>query len=268
MNNQIIRKLNFSVLTLLGMAFIFSSCEKVIDPDLKKSDPVVVIEANLSDLSESHVVKVSKTIAFDQPNVFTVLRGAKVVLTSSTGQTVTFPEVTDGSYRSPRFRGVSGVTYTLQVTVEGKAYIAKSTMPRAVRADSIGFKKLTFFGKSNVYPVIYYNDPGNSQDQYRFVMRVNNKQIIEHVSEDRFNNGNTTSDLITFDGDGVVIGDKLDLEMQCIDRNVFKYYYTISQVDGEGGPPVAPSNPDSNFSNGALGIFSAHTKSLYTITYK
>lgn len=267
-NNKIYQKLSVRYLLLVVLPFILTSCEKVIDPDLKNTEPVFVIEGNISDLLENHVVKVTKTIPFDKANVFTSIKGAKVVLTSSTGQTVTFPEVADGSYRSPRFRGVAGVTYNLRVTVEGKTFEASSTMPKPVKADSLGFRKITIFKDSNIYPVVYYTDPRDTQNQYRFIMRINNKQIIEHVSEDRFNNGNTTSDLITFDGDGLVTGDKIDLEMQCIDRNVFKYYYSISQVDGEGGPPVAPANPDSNFSNGALGIFSAHSKSVYSITFK
>src|SRR5690606_27370899 len=98
--------------------------------------------------------------------------------------------------------------------------------------------------------------------------KLNNKLMTEYVTDDRFTDGNVTSDLITFEGDGVIKDDLVDIEMQCIDRNVFKYYYAISQVSATNGPPVAPSNPDSNIDNGALGVFSAYTKSVHSVTLK
>lgn len=257
-------KLIFLLAFTLGLA----SCEKVINPDLAPTEPVIVIEGGISDQSENHTVKISKTAAFDQPNSFNGVKDAKVTVLSSTNQLITFTATTDGTYRSPRLRGVAGVTYTLQVVAEGKTYTAVSKMPMPVRPDSINFKRLNFFGNSRVYPSVYYKDPANAQNQYRYIIRVNNKLTAEQVSEDRFNNGNATSDLITFDGDGVLQGDKVDIEMQCIDRNVFKYYYAISQIGGGGGPPVAPSNPDTNLDNGALGIFSAYTKTTHSVTLK
>ncbi|MEJ7692412.1 DUF4249 domain-containing protein [Daejeonella sp.] len=250
------------------MVLVLSSCEEVINTDLSKADPVIVIDGSVSDQSEVHTVKVSKTIAFDQPNAFNGVTGAKVTVYSSTSQTYSFTASGDGIYKSQRFRGLSGVNYILEVITGGKTYKASSIMPTAVKPDSITFKKLAFFGNSRVYPAIYYRDPARIQNQYRYIVKVNGVLTAEQVSEDRFSDGNATSDLLTFDGDGIQTGDKVDVEIQCIDRNVFKYYFAISQISGNGGPPVAPSNPNSNLDNGALGIFSANTRSAYTVTLK
>ncbi len=259
---------NFRGFLAVIIALSLSSCEEIIDPDLSKADPVVVIEGSVSDQSEVHTVKVSKTINFDQSNSFNGVAGAKVTVYSSNSQTYAFTESSTGVYKSPRFRGVAGINYILEVITGGKTYKASSLMPTAVKPDSITFKKLTFFGNSKVYPAVYYTDPAKVQNQYRYIVKVNGLFTAEQVSEDRFNDGNATSDLITFDGDGIKTGDKVDVEIQCIDRNVFKYYFAISQIGGNGGPPVAPSNPDSNLDNGALGIFSANTRSAYTMTLK
>ena len=260
------RRIYLSVTYLLIL--LFSSCEKVIELKLKDAGPVIVIDGNITDQSENQIVKVSKIIPFDKPNTFNGLAGAKVTVTTSVGQVINFAPATAGVYRSPRFRGVSGLTYKLEVTVEGKVYSATSTMPNAVNLDSIKFKKLSIFGRSRIYPAVYYVDPAQIQNQYRYIIRVNSKPATEQVTEDRFNDGRPTSELITFDGDGIVSGDKVEVEMQCIDRNVFKYYFAITQIDGNGGPPVAPSNPESNLNNGALGIFSAHTKTNLSVTLK
>lgn len=81
------------------------------------------------------------------------------------------------------------------------------------------------------------------------------------VTEDRFNDGNKVANTIFHELDDLEPGDAIELDLQCIDRNVYRYYYAFGQNLGEGGPPVAPANPPSNISNGALGVFSVHTSS-------
>ena len=157
----------------------------------------------------------------------------------------------------------------MEVVSEGKTYSAESTMPFSVVPDSVRFKTLSFFGNSNIYPVVYYNDPPKIQNQYRYILKVNKKIQDDLVFEDRFNDGNAVSDVIIFDGDeDLKSGDVVEIEMQTIDRNVFKYFFALSQIGGNGGPPVAPANPDSNFNNGALGIFNACTTSTQTVVMK
>jgi hypothetical protein len=258
----------YRIIFAMGMLTIaFSACEEVIDPDLSTAPPLIVIDGSISDQAEAHTVRVSRTVAFDQPNTFSGVRGARVTVYSSNNQTFSFSALADGIYRSQRFRGIPGVRYTLEVVSGGKTYKASSVMPSPVKIDSLTFKKLSFFGNSSIYPSVYYKDPAGVQNQYRFIVRINGTIKADQVTEDRFSNGNATSDLITFE-DGVKAGDKIDLEVQCIDRNVFKYYFAMSQIGGNGGPPVAPSNPESNLDNGALGIFSANTRAAYTITLK
>ena len=264
----IIQNLRLIFCLITGLVFL-SSCEKVIDLELKNADPKIVIEGTVSNQSENHFVRISKTIPFDQSTSFNGVKGAQVTLKSSAGLSVAFTEVSDGIYRSPRLRGTPGLTYTLDVLVEGKTYSAISTMPSPVIPDSIGFKTLSFFGNSNIYPTVYYNDPPKIQNQYRYIIKINGKLQGDLVFEDRFNDGNAVSDVIIYDGeDDIKSGDIVDIEMQCIDRNVFKYFFALSQIGGNGGPPVAPANPESNFSNGALGIFNACTKSSKSVVLK
>jgi hypothetical protein len=260
-------KFNYTLVLLISI-FLFSSCEKVIDLNLKNAEPVIVIEGNISDQTENQFVRISKTIPFTESNTFNGFKGAKVTVTPPSGIPINFTEVSPGLYRSQRLRGTPGQTYKLEVLADGKLYAASSTMPYPVIPDSVGFKKLSFFGNANIYPTVYYKDPSGVQNQYRYLLKINNKSQADIVFEDRFNDGNPVSDVIIYDGDDIKSGDIIDIEMQSIDRNVFKYYFAISQIGGNGGPPVAPANPDSNISNGALGIFSAYTKSTISIVLK
>lgn len=257
---------NFTLLSII--IILFSSCEDVIELDLQNADAKLVIEANVNDQLEHQYVKISKTIPFNSSNTFNGFKGAKVTLSTAGIPPITFTEISEGIYRSPQFRGVPGKTYKMEVLAEGKLYTAESTMPLPVLADSISFKTLSFFGDKRIYPSIFYKDPANIQNQYRYILKINNKYQSDIVFEDRFNDGNAVSDVIIYDGDEIKSGDTIDVEMQSIDRKVFKYYFAISQIEGNGGPPVAPANPDSNWNNGALGVFSAYTKSNISIIYK
>ena len=260
-------RLKYTLMLFISV-LLLSSCEKVIDLELNNAKPVIVIEGNLSNQLESQFVKISKTIPFTESNNVNGYTGAKVKVTAPGGMSINFEEVSKGLYKSQQFRGIPGQTYKLEVMADGKLYEASSTMPLPVIPDSVGFKKISFFGNTNIYPIVYFKDPSGIQNQYRYLLKINNKSQSDVVIEDRFNDGNAVSDVIIFDGEDIKSGDTINIEMQSIDRNVFKYYFAISQIAGNGGPPVAPANPDSNFNNGALGIFSAYTKASISVILK
>lgn len=245
-----------------------SGCQKVIDLELTNTDPIVVIEANVTNVMEPQVVKISNTYNFDEPNRFNAVSKASVVLTPSVGQPVPYTEVTPGVYITRNYQGRSGRTYRIDVTIGDKMYSATSTMPALVPLDSITFKQFTVFGETNTYLALNYNDPPGIQNQYRYILKVKNKIEETTVTEDRFFDGNKTSDVLFYEIDKLPAETSIDVDFQCIDRNVFKYFFAISQISGGGGPPVAPSNPISNFNNGALGIFSAHTSTRRNIVLK
>jgi hypothetical protein len=254
-----------TIIQIIALLTIISStltgCEKVINLELKDSEPVIVIYGEINDQAENQYVRISKTYNFTDPNKFNAVSGARVIVTSQTGSVINFSEITPGVYQSPRFRGRTGVTYSLDVTVEGKKYSAMSKMPEKVFLDSLNFREVSFFGKNSTHLVANFLDPVGIQNQYRYLLSIKNKIEEDLVSEDRFNDGNEVANTIYHELNDLEKGDEIELDLQCIDRNVYRYFYAFGQNVGEGGPPVAPANPPSNFSNGALGIFSVHTSS-------
>ncbi|HMI03220.1 MAG TPA: DUF4249 domain-containing protein [Pedobacter sp.] len=254
-----------AILCVLAIA----GCEKVITLDLDNADPRIVIDANVNDQFENQIVRVSKTYSFSESNKFNGISGAKVVLTTMDGDVINYSETASkGIYRSPRMRGKPGVEYTMTVTVEGKTYVSVSAMPFKVSLDSLTFKQFDFFGSINTYIAANFEDPGYTADQYRYILKVKDKVEEDAVSDDRFNNGNHAANVLYYELDDLANGDTLEVELQCIDRPVYKYFFTLEQISGDGGPPVSPENPPSNFSNGALGVFNAYTSSKRTALIK
>lgn len=249
------------LMPVLFAGMLLSGCEKVINLKLDNAAPVVVIDGGISDENENQVVKISRTYNFTEPNKFNGVRGAKLVLTRPNGSRINYIEVSPGIYQTAKMRGIPGNTYKLDVTIEGKTYSASSTMPGRVMLDSLTFKQFNFFGSLNTYVAVNYNDPELTQNQYRYILKVKGKTAEDMVNEDRFNNGNKVSDAIFYELEDLMPGDSLHVEFQCIDRNVYRYFFSLGQIGNRSGPPVAPANPVSNFSNGVLGIFNAHTSS-------
>jgi hypothetical protein len=250
-----------TIISISTLIIFLSSCEKVIDLELKDSEPVVVIYGDINDQTDNQYVRISRTYSFTEPNKFNAVTGARVIVTTQAGSVINYSEITPGVYQSPKFRGRTGVSYTLDVTVDGKKFTAVSTMPQKVILDSLNFREVSFFGKNSLHLVANFLDPKDIQNQYRYVLSVKSKVVEDVVSEDRFNDGNTVANTIYHELNDLEPGDDIELDLQCIDRNVYRYYYAFGQNLGEGGPPVAPANPPSNISNGALGIFSVHTSS-------
>lgn len=253
--------------TLILIVILFSSCEKIIDLNLDNTEPKIVIESIFTDQNLRHGVSISYTSDFKNSNAKIPVTGAVVTLREEGGATLTFTEPTPGNYSSSRYKGVPGKKYTLSVMVNGVTYSATSVMPMPVAIKSLNQAELTFFGESRKIIQLNYQDPIGIPNFYFNRVFVNNMRRDDFsVESDRFNDGKEVKNNIFVDEPDLEIGDIVRIQMLTIDGNVYRYLFSITQITGNGGPPTAPANPNSNFNNGALGYFSASTSTEETIT--
>lgn len=252
--------------------FILSSCEKEIDLDLNDQSGNIVIEGNVTNQSGPYTVKITKSVGFSEPNQYPAVTGAQVILSDNTGQTEILHYAGSGMYQTTTFVGTPGRTYTLKVQAEGKQYTAESKMPEEVYFE--GLQQSSFkFGDKTTYTLLpLFTDPTPLGNRYLFSFTINDltKKYMNTFS-DNVNNGLPNQQPLILPNDDnkgrdheVVAGDKIHVEMQCIDTNIFTYYSALLQISGGNGGTVTPTNPPSNISNGALGYFSAHTTETKT----
>jgi hypothetical protein len=240
-----------------------ASCQKVIDLKLNNAPAQLVIEANITDQEGPQYVTITKSVPFTATNNFPTVSGAAVTISDDAGNRFKFNEIHPGLYVLYPFQGgVYGRTYTINVKVGDTTYTAQSTMPTtAIQLDSIT-DKINAFGKNDLRTMtVNYQDPAAMANQYLFVLFINSAQVgTIFTNDDSFTNGRyVKEDLFQTDID-VHVGDTASINMECIDKNIYQYWYTLSQQQANGpGGGVTPSNPPSNFNNGALGYFSAHT---------
>jgi hypothetical protein len=249
-----------------------SSCTKVININLNDSAPKIIIEGSISDQPSSCFVKLSKTVNFDEPNLFPEVTGSLVIISDNFGNKATLTETTSGIYTAPSYQGVAGRTYSVTITDGEKTYTANSTMPDKVDIDTIiqdSFFMGNYGGGGIIkFVSIKYQDPEGKNNYYRFVEKINGTvSNTIRIDNDLLRDGNTITEEIVRIDPKLQTGDSVMIFLQTIDKEVFDYFTQLNQITGEGygGQMATPANPISNFNNGALGYFSAyavHSKSI------
>ncbi len=240
----------------LFVIYIFSGCKKIINVDLQNTAAQLVIEGTVTN-TNSASVSITKSITFSSDNTFPAVTGAIVSITDNTGNVFSLKETTQGNYSNANLIGVPGKTYNLSVNVNGTVYTSSSTMPKQVNLDTLLFEEIAFGSKFIWIVKPQYFDPPEIGNYYKFIEKINNvRNPTLWVWEDKFtNNGISTRPLIQQDS-VINLKDTIEIEMQCIDRNVFRYFVALQSLKQNSS---TPANPDTNISGGVLGYFSAHT---------
>ncbi|MEO5643251.1 MAG: DUF4249 domain-containing protein [Bacteroidia bacterium] len=240
-----------------SLLVLLSACTKVIDIDLNSKDPRIVIEGNITDVPGRYAVNITQTVNFSETNSFPAVSGAVVTVADDAGNTESLVEVYPGNYQGTVIQGVPGRTYYLTVVANGKTYTSQSKMPLTVQYDSLLLVPNTAFGPA-YYIIPLFTDPAGLGNRYRCIETINTTQVKElFLFEDQLTDGLMNGQPILNFSDSLLTGDSVSVELQCIDKPTYLYFFSLLQtVSGQSG---APANPVSNISNDALGYFSAHT---------
>jgi Domain of unknown function (DUF4249) len=257
------KKIKIAYIALLIIAL--SSCEKVINVDLKTAESKVVIEGIIDNSGDPAKVSISKSVPFSNPNTYPTISGAVVRVTDNTGGNYLLTETSSGVYTNSMLIGVPGKTYNLNIALNGQSYTAVSKMPMPVNLDSL-FQGKVILNKSTIFVSAVFNDPAGFGNKYQFIEKINGKRnktvfLIDDLYQD---GGKITNELIDEDAD-IKKADTVQIEMRCIEDKVFRYMKGIEDLNSGS---TVPANPESNINNGALGYFSAHTAQKKNIVIK
>jgi len=268
----------FIVLTFVAFTF---GCEDVIKVDLNSANPIIVLEAEINDSGLGSTLLITKTTDFYTVNEFEKVSNASVILKNEDGETAEMIETDSGSYHTNLINGTPLTKYSIQVIVDGTVYEAESTMPKKIIIDSLSIEKGIERpggeeGKGRYILHVYFKDEPNVENYCRFKISINgivNTGFV--IYEDKYTDGNDIDARIQLDAEilNINLNDVISVELQSIDKAAFDFYKTANSVNASssssGGRPssssVAPTNPITNWSNNALGFFSAYTSSYKTI---
>jgi hypothetical protein len=265
----------FSIISLV-ISTIITSCTKNISITPANASGQLVIEGNLTNVSGPQYVTLSFNVPFNNSNTYPPVTGATVTISDQSGNIYLLPEGPPGTYSFNPLAGTAGTTYTLKAQVNGHVYTANSTMPSVVNLDSISAANNTVIrhpknGNPSKFVTAYYQDPAGIANYYRFIMWVNGVQVNSIFTfDDLLSDGKYISQNLRETDIDVYSGDTVKVEMQCIDKPMYTYWYTLMQEQGGdiNGTSLAPSNPPTNITPAAFGYFSAHTTQTMTIIVK
>ena len=243
--------------TAMLFSVLFTSCEKVIDLKLNSSETLYVLKAEVVAGDSTHQLSITTTIPFDQSNNFPGVQGALVTLTDNLGNTCTMVEVGNGIYEAQNFLAVEGRTYTMKAVIGDKTFESTTTIPNTVPLLGALVIPSSFFGAQGNLIVPTFQDPAEYRNYYRF--RYFEKDSVNNDSGDLLSNDDITNGQINqqpFIGNYLPIsGDTVVYRMYGIDESVYTFFFSKQTNTNSGSG--APANPISNWTNNALGYFSA-----------
>lgn len=254
---------------------LITSCEEVIELDLGKAKPRITIEGVITTNRGPYSVKISQSIDYEEKNNFPPVSGAMVTITDQEEYSEILEEVSEGIYHAVGFQGEDGKTYMIEVDYEGEHYSASSTIPKTqVSINSISYEFLeeSLFNTEGYYMAVFFSDPSEEVNYYRLKVFVNGEPYFFEVddklvkddnfwlTDDKFSNGKMMYYVFPH---SLKPGDQVDVELHHVDQATYDYYRTLVELMGVGG--VAPANPLTNWTNGALGYFGALSVSSESI---
>ncbi|MFT3679382.1 MAG: DUF4249 family protein [Ferruginibacter sp.] len=258
------------IISIILTVILFTSCEKVVNLEYKNNQSTIIIEGNITNEAGPYYVKITKSIPLPETGTYPVIDDATVSINDDAGNSEILIPQGNGIYSTAALAGAEGRTYTLTVQAAGKTYTAQSTMPQQVPFDSVKVEEIIFAGEKEYNLIPVYNDPVAKGNNYRFVLTLNNKLVSQHlVQNDEVRNGMTNTLKLEINDDDLKLkpGDVARVQMQCIDKKVSLFYTALALMADSGpGGGTTHNNPPGNISNGALGVFSAHTTAVKSVT--
>ena len=244
------------------MVFALSSCEKVINLDLNDASPQIVVEAELVAGVNDVSAILSFTSSYYKVEEQEPVSEAMVSIMNEEGDITILEYEGEGIYTAMDYTAEEGKQYTLTVDLDDNIYQSTVKVPSSASLDSLSYRFLDgMFGQEGGYLVfLHFQDNPGEENFYRAFYDLNGEAQRStddvYILDDKFTNGSTIE--IPLFVDTFEEGDTVDVSFYSIDPETYDYILTLNTIIGNGQPSAAPANPNSNFSNGALGYFAAY----------
>ena len=265
------------IFLLISSVFLMVSVschQDVINIDLTEIGSQIIIEGSITDRDGPYTIKISRTGSHFRQGDYPPVTEAVVRLSDNAGHSETLVQTEPGIYKTHRTQGIPGRTYTLEVSVEGEAYSASSTMPRPIALDSLSYIKDS---RRVAFVSCYFTDHKDVDDYCRFKIYRNGDMLNDDYN--LYHGKYTDGEQVVMDefNNMFYLNDYVRIELLTIDKAMYEYWSTLDSLldkDFDGDEvdtvffPLTLFNPSSNLSNNALGYFSAHTMRVYTVTIR
>ncbi|MDH5603303.1 MAG: DUF4249 family protein [Cyclobacteriaceae bacterium] len=248
------------------------ACDVPVTLDERQTEPVLVIEGQLTDISALNYVKLSTTAPFYAEGTTPTITDGIVTISEDGGALYPFLHNPGNHADSSGFykpavplTGKVGKSYALSVLYKGIEYTAQDLMPASNTIDSLGYRinpwELSHHSDSGkVYELLLYAQEPQDVSNYYLFRFYRNDSIVRAYEND------------IYIAEDVALGERIAgfpspvyfakkdtavVHILNVSRYSFIYYLDLQMaLNNDGGlfgPP--PANPHTNLSNDALGFF-------------
>ncbi len=252
--------MKLTILSIATISAVFaSSCTKVIDIDLNKSNPQYIIEGEVTNAEDVQTVHVTRSVNFSDENKYPAVTNAIVIISDDAGNTDTLTQDQPGYYKTAQIKGVPGRTYNMVVLVDGQKFEAVSTMPEPVLIDTLSIVEQSSFGKKIKAPIATFHEPAGAGHYYYFMVYRNHHRVKTiYIDNDQINDGAVFERFLPDADSSYNPGDKVCVDLQSITKEMYDYYFSLQQTIEQSS--ATPTNPVTNISgHNVQGYFSVHT---------
>ncbi len=182
-------KISRSILGLLAIGVMITSCEDVIVLDPIESDTQLVIDAWIDNRNTTQTISLSQSRQFFDNTTPEPVTNANVTLTKNDGTIFIFNDNNqNGKYEwepsTNETLGISGDQFSLEIDINGDLFTAETTMNRVPPVDSITqeFRDDEIFLDDGIYLEFFARDPQGTGDAY-WIKAFKNGEFLNRASQ-------------------------------------------------------------------------------------
>lgn len=242
-------------LILILAVLAFSSCEDVIEMEVRKGKDALVVEGWITDQSEGNYVKLYLTVPyFDEPE-YSPVRNALVKVSDDAGNTEILKETSPGKYAMAKITGEVGRTYKLTIEAGEGTYEASAKMQRlSWTIDSVTYEykdRGHMSEKAGFFPKIYGQELEGAGDYIRLKISRNGQPLQSSMElnlfNDQFVDGNYIKAAQPSIKEPFQKNDRVRYEMWSLSEEAYQFWSDIKTQMNNGGLFAAPgSNTRTN----------------------
>jgi hypothetical protein len=255
-----------SIYFMLFLGFFAISCEEVVNVDLNKSEPKLVIDASIKwekgTIGNEQIIRLTTTGDYFN-NTVPAANGAMVTITDSNSIIYTFIEDgTTGNYKCTNFNPVINETYTLSVSYKGQTYTSTDKLYPVPSITTIE-QNLGGFTGNEIELKFNFQDNVAEENYYLEEYKVPFSPFpLLGVFDDGFTNGNNMFSLII--DEDLETGQNINFTLHGISERYHNYMNILIGISGglSNGPFSTPPATvkgniinQTNTSNYPLGYF-------------
>lgn len=228
---------NLPKFLILFLLIFFYSCEDVVEVDLQKNEPRLVVEASLlwkkGTPGNDQFIRLTTTAPYFD-NEIPAATGAIVTIYDENRREFLFEEAAPGIYKNENFITSFNTTYLLEISYNNEIYTATEKFTPTPAIEYIEQSNTGGFRGDEIELRAFYKDPAEMNNYYFF--RFLHERLSIQIYDDEFTNGNLT--FAYFSDEELSSGDEVGFEIQGISRRFYEYMFILRSQSGNnsGGP--------------------------------